>query len=144
MMDEMMKQLMAKKGAQKMSTEDQQAKLDVIKELLEMATQAMGGKIKGGMDEMQKVSVMAPDKKSLLEGLGMAQDIAGGDPETEELEEQTGQDLDGDNEEGESADHVAKVEGKGELASELSGLEGMGMKKKKRPLFSMMDDEDEE
>lgn len=139
MMDEMMKQLMAKKGASdKMSPEDAQAKLDVIKELLEMASSAMAGKVKGGMDEMQKVSVMAPDQDSLLAGLDKAKDIASdgdgsdegsSDPALESAEEKTGMDLDNDGEEGESADHISKIE---DIA-----------KKKKRPLFSMMDDEDD-
>lgn len=125
MMDEMMKQLMAKKGASgKMSPEDMQAKMDVIKELLEMAQSAMAGKVKGGMDEMQKVSIMAPDQESLTEGLDAAKDIVGGDEDSDEMSEEA------------SADEGLKL-------PDGESDEDMGMKKKKRPLFSMMDDEED-
>lgn len=74
---------MAKKPEGKMDKASVQAKMDVIQELLEMAQEAMAGKVKGGMDEMQKVSVMAPDKESLSEGLDMAKMIAGDEEEPE-------------------------------------------------------------
>ncbi len=77
-MKDMEKMLMAKDNKQdgKMSPEDMQAKMDVLHELLQMAHEAMGGKVKHGMDEMQKVSVMAPDKQSLEKGLDKAKEIA--------------------------------------------------------------------
>jgi hypothetical protein len=79
-----LEKLMAKKPEGKMDKAAVQAKMDVIQELLEMAQEAMAGRVKGGMDEMQKVSVMAPDKESLSEGLDMAQMLAGDESEDEE------------------------------------------------------------
>lgn len=129
-----MKMLAAKKGTTdgKMNPDEMSAKLDVIKELLNMAHGAMGSKVKGGMDEMHKVSVMAPDQKGLHQGLDLASALAAGggadenpddmegsdetadeekseDPAVEMAEEKSGLDLDGDKEEGESPDHVAEI-----------------------------------
>lgn len=59
----------------KMSEQEIQAKLDVIKELMDEMMAAMGGSVKSGMDEMKKVTVAAPDKESLLKGLDAAQEI---------------------------------------------------------------------
>lgn len=84
MMDEL-KKMMAKKGQpEKMDDSAIQAKLDVIKELLEMAHSAMGNKMKGDMDEMHKVSVMAPDQEGLEEGLDVAHDALEGAEEHED------------------------------------------------------------
>lgn len=80
--------LMDKKGGQEMSEQEVRAKMDVVQELLQMAQEAMGSRVKHGMDEMQKVSVAAPDKESLLEGLEMAQDVAEESPEMEESSEE--------------------------------------------------------
>lgn len=79
MKDGMEKMLMAKSGKQdgKMSSEDIQAKMEVLHELLKMAHDAMGQHVKGGMDAMQKVSVMAPDHKSLEAGLDKAKELMG-------------------------------------------------------------------
>lgn len=113
MMDELKKMMAKKKSSEgEMSEMEQQAKLDVIMELLQMAEGAMGSKVKGGLDEMQKISVMAPDKEGLAEGLDLAKEVTDGDEDEEALEkaeELTGKDLDGDSEEGESPEHVAKV-----------------------------------
>lgn len=77
-MKDMEKMLMGKpKQEGKMSPEDMQAKIEVLHELLKMAHEAMGGKVKHGMDEMQKVSVMAPDHKSLEAGLDKAKELMG-------------------------------------------------------------------
>ena len=66
---------------------DSQAKMDVLKELLQMAMEQMRGKNKSGLEEMQKmkkVSVMAPDKAGLKEGLHKAEDVLSGMPGEEE------------------------------------------------------------
>lgn len=77
MKDMMMQKMMdGKKADGKMSDQEIQAKMDVVQELLHMAQQAMGSKVKNGMDEMQKVSVMAPDKASLMDGLDLAKGVA--------------------------------------------------------------------
>lgn len=91
MMDELMK-MMAKKKSKggEMSEDAVKAKMDVIAELLEMAQSAMGSKVKGGLDEMKKVSVMAPDEESLAEGLEVAQELTSSDEEaSEEPSEET-------------------------------------------------------
>lgn len=86
-MDDMMKKmLMKKKDSSQMSDEAKEAKMEVLMELLQMAQDAMGSQVKSGMDEMQKVSVMAPDKESLSEGLEMAQEVL---PEVEEASEES-------------------------------------------------------
>lgn len=69
-----------------------QAKIDVLKELMQMAKEAMRDKTKSGMDEMrsaQKVTVAAPDKESLLMGLEKAEDVLEGEmPEMEDSSEE--------------------------------------------------------
>ena len=54
-----------------------QAKIDVLKELMQVAKDAQKSKVKSGLDEMkaQKVTVAAPDKESLLKGLEKAEDV---------------------------------------------------------------------
>lgn len=77
MMDELLKKL-ATKGQPKMSEQEVQAKMEVVKELLEMAQSAMADGVKGDMDSMmapKSVEVSAPDKESLSEGLDMAKDL---------------------------------------------------------------------
>ena len=78
---------------EKMSKESIQAKLDVISELMEEIQEAMGGEVKGGLEEMlaskmpsepmlgggkdlKKVTVAAPDEEGLKKGLEMAKDMA--------------------------------------------------------------------
>lgn len=75
-MEELMKMLAKKKNSEgKMSDEEIQAKMDVIKELLEMADGEMGHRVKSGMDSMNKITVAAPDAESLEAGLEKAQDL---------------------------------------------------------------------
>jgi hypothetical protein len=50
-----------------------EAKMEALKELREMASKAMSD----DMDELQKVSVMAPDKEGLEEGLEKAREMLG-------------------------------------------------------------------
>ncbi len=77
-----------------MSKMDVEAKKDVLKELLEMAMEEMRGANKRGLDEamsMKKVSVMAPDKEGLKQGLEKAEEVIEGEEspvdEEEEMEE---------------------------------------------------------
>lgn len=84
MMDDLKKMMMKK--ADKAPEMDQaaiEAKLDVIKELMQMAQATMAGKVKGGLDEMHKVTVMAPDQEGLAEGLDKAEDVVDEAPEME-------------------------------------------------------------
>jgi hypothetical protein len=76
-----------------MSKEDINAKQDVLKELMQMAMEEMRNKNKHGLDEamkLKKVSVMAPDKQGIEQGLDTAKQVIGelpGDHESEEDED---------------------------------------------------------
>lgn len=74
-MKDLEKMLMKKQDSGEMSPEAKQAKMEVLQELMDMCKQAMGHNVKSGMDEMKKVSVMAPDKESLVEGLEKAEEV---------------------------------------------------------------------
>lgn len=87
MMDELKKMMAKKKDDGAMSEQEQQAKMDVIMELLEMAQGEMGSRVKSGMDDMKKVTVAAPDSESLTDGLEAAQDMLGTDDEAAESDE---------------------------------------------------------
>lgn len=75
--------LMPKKEDSKMSERDIKVKSDILKEIMQFAQDKMGERVKSDMDEMQKVSVMAPDSDGLHEGLEKALEIL---PESEEGE----------------------------------------------------------
>lgn len=122
-------ELMAKKKEEgkMISPMEKDAKMGVLKDLHKMASDSMAEKVNG----IKKVSVAAPDKKGLETGLdkakqivkdmpGMSEDAEDGDGrdgdefaggDDEQREEDAHMDLDGDNEEGEDADHVEKVMG---------------------------------
>lgn len=68
--------LMQKKDKSSMSKEEIQAKMEVLQELMDMCKDKMGQSVKSGMDEMNKVTVAAPDKESLAMGLDKAKEIA--------------------------------------------------------------------
>lgn len=62
----------------KLSPQEIQAKLDVIRELMEEMAEAMGGHVKSGLDELgalKKVTVAAPDEESLEAGLDVAKEV---------------------------------------------------------------------
>ncbi len=88
-MKDLEKLLMKKQEESEMSDSDISAKKDVLKEMLSLVHKMMSDKTKGGMEGMQKVSVMAPDKESLKEGLDKAMEIMEKGPESlvEESEE---------------------------------------------------------
>lgn len=131
-----LEKLLAKKGP-KMDDKEVQAKMDVIKELLSMAHSAMGSKVKGDMDGLQKVSVMAPDKESLADGLDLAQELtespedeADESPEEQKHEEDAGLELHEQTPEEDEEDSMSPFMKKSSKPSE-----------KRKKLFSM-DDED--
>ncbi len=128
-----LEKLMAKKPEGKMDKHAMQAKMDVIQELLDMAHEAMAGKVKGGMDEMQKVSVMAPDKESLSEGLELAQEIT--EPEEDESEESS-PDVESSEE---SESPLMSIEAEEESSSPF--MKKSASQEKRKKMFSM-DDED--
>lgn len=62
----------------KLSPQEIQAKMDVIMELMSEMAEAMGADVKSGLGdlgEVKKVSVVAPDEKSLAEGLDKAKEV---------------------------------------------------------------------
>lgn len=92
---------------------DVQAKVDVLKELLEVAKDEMRGRNRKGMEDMmgqkmQKVAVMAPDEEGLKEGLEKAEEIVESKMEDEEGYEEEDGDMEGA--EGEELDDEAKKE----------------------------------
>lgn len=133
MMDELMK-AMEKKGGHNMSPEEKKAKMEVIMELLEMAKGAMGDDVKSGLDGMQKVEVMAPNKEKLSEGLDVASELVDKGPEAlmeHELEE-TPEEESKESPEMEKSEEAAGVE-------EYPEEEEDKKKSKKKPLFNMFD-----
>lgn len=86
MLKDLEKMMMKKKDSGKMDDQAKQAKMEVLQELMQMCQEAMGNNVKSGMDEMKKVSVMAPDKESLLEGLEKAEEVVES-PMMEKMEE---------------------------------------------------------
>lgn len=109
MNDKLMKHL-EKKGKKLKSPLEKQAKMDVLGELSKQAGSMMGDKIRG----LKKVTVASNDKEGLEEGLEKAKELIGKhDPDSkiEQAEEELHEDLDHDNEEGESEEHKEKVLG---------------------------------
>lgn len=134
MMDELMKTLGKKGGNSEMSAEEKKAKMEVIMELLQMAQDAMGDNVKHGLDGMQKVEVMAPDKEKLSEGLDMASDLIQKTPESlmeHEKEEKPEEEC--ETPEMEASEEKAGVE------SEYEDEKDSKKKSKKKPLFNMFD-----
>lgn len=130
-MKDLEKLLMKKKDNGKLSEDEAQAKMDVLMELLEMAQGAMGSKVKNGMDGLKKVSVMAPDKEGLEEGLEKAQDLM----EKPEIEEMVDSE-----EKSESPEMEAKEEALSKMLADDEDEDSIfNMKAKKKP---MLDDEE--
>jgi len=80
-MKDLMKMLMNKDEQPEMSDRDIMAKMEVLKELMEMAEQEAG---KGVHEGLKKVTVASPSSEGLEEGLEKAQEML---PEMEEKEE---------------------------------------------------------
>lgn len=102
-----LEKMMAKAGGksdEKMSDQAIQAKMDVLQELMDMCKEQMSSNVKSGMDEMKKVTVMAPDEESLTEGLEVAKDI------TEEMPSEESDDDDMESKENLLSDMMADDE----------------------------------
>lgn len=123
-MDELSKLMGKKPASVKMSDDEVKAKMEVVMELLEMAQEAMGNSVKGGMDEMalpkemSSVKVSAADPEDLQEGLETAHDMVGGDDKEEGSPEE------------ESTESEAEKTDEGDDSEDP-------LKKKKRPIFNM-------
>lgn len=139
-MKDLEKMLMSKKSKGALSKTETQAKMDVLEELLQMAQSAMGSKVKGGMDEMKKISVMAPDTESLTEGLDLAKEVA---ESTEEVDSSTEMSQEDDSEMKEKLEEMKAKSSDEEESEEDDSNDSMFAKKpaKKKSIYSM-DDED--
>jgi len=60
------------KGSDMMSDVEKKAKMEVIKELLEYAMDLSGENVSNGMQEL---TIAAPDKKGIMEGMETAEDM---------------------------------------------------------------------
>lgn len=85
-MQEKFKELLLKKKKEGkvLSPEQAKSKMDVLQELMGLVDDSMGNKIKG----LQKVTVAAPTKEGLEEGLEKAQEVIEGASEESEDEEE--------------------------------------------------------
>lgn len=81
MKDMLMKKLMKSSEAQ-MPEAEKMGKMQALKELIAEMNSLMGGELDQPVEEMpvHKVSVMAPDKSSLMHGLEKAEDVLEGMP----------------------------------------------------------------
>lgn len=137
-MDELFSKL-SKKGSEDMSPEAKQAKMEVIMELMEMARELMGSGVKSGLDEMQKVSVMAPDAEGLEEGLEVAEDLVSSEDALAEAADEVAAGAPPMV----AAEEVSDVEPSEEDEDEDDSPFGKPKAEKpKRKMFNMFDDED--
>lgn len=136
--DDLMKLLMEDEMSDSpMGEMETTAKMDVLKELMEMAKSTAGDSILGDMDALQKVTVASPSKKGLMEGLEKAEEALEMMPEMEESEED---DQDEEESEMSAQDEVmAKMMPKEEESEEedeeeedMSGLSIAEMKRRMR------------
>jgi hypothetical protein len=101
------KALMGKKKS--LSPIETKAKTNVLESLKNSMQDLMGEKVSG----LKKVTVASNDKEGLKAGLDKAKNLLGNheSADVEGAEEDLGEDLDHDQEEGESEEHKAKVLG---------------------------------
>lgn len=115
-MDKMMMKMMNKEDDGGDLKKD--AKLSVLKELRKMASDMMGEDLKGGF---KKVTVAAPDKEGLKEGLDKAKSLMGEMPEEESAEEDAGEmGEEGESEEMSAEDIDAQIQHLMEMKKKLS------------------------
>lgn len=114
-MNKLQKMLDKKKmGGHGLSDIERDAKMSVVDAMKEMANDEMSGRLNG----LKKVSVASNSPEGLEKGLDKAKELVRKGPEAslhdsdmEDLEEDAHEDLDHDNEEGESPEHQEKVLG---------------------------------
>lgn len=88
-MEELLKMLQAGGGegeGAEMSDMEIQAKMEVLKELLELAQASSGKHVMDGMEGMQQLTVAAPDKEGLMEGMEKAEEIVEEVPMDDDME----------------------------------------------------------
>ena len=100
-----------KKEGKTLNPLERDAKMSVMNDMKQMASDEMGDRLKG----LKKVTVASDSAPGLSEDLDKAKELLGDhdqeDPDMEKLEEETGEDLDHDNEEGEPLEHQEQVLG---------------------------------
>ncbi len=125
MYDKLMKKL--EKKDKKLDPLEKEAKMDVVKSLRDQAGAMLSDKVKG----LKKVTVASPSKEGLKEGLNKAEQIVEG------AEEDMGEDLDKNNEEGESSEHKAKVLGEDKMMEECEDMSPEELEEKIQALMQM-------
>lgn len=116
-MEKFSKLLEQKAKSQKpMSGPEKDAKLKAVHKMRKMAADEMASPLKS----LKKVTVASDKPEGLAAGLDKAKEMVGGhdDPAMAKLEEETGEDLDNDNEMGEDSAHAEKVLGHDEKEPE--------------------------
>ena len=103
-----LKELMKKKGKEKLDPSYKDAKMGVLKEIMDMAS----GEMKGDLAGAQKVTVAADDKEGLKDGLEKAKDLVGKMPVDDKEHE------DSESPEKEAAEEEGAEEAKEEEGSE--------------------------
>lgn len=73
---------LGKKEKSDMSSAEKKAKMDVLKELIDYAMSMSGDNVAKGMQEL---TVAAPDKESLMEGVEKAEEMLEEMPEEEDM-----------------------------------------------------------
>jgi hypothetical protein len=122
-----MEKLMEKKKGKKLSENEVKAKSSVLKDLSDTAS----GMMKDRLSDLKKVSVAAPSKKGLQEGLKLAEKL------TEKMPEKSGMDEAKESEEemvADAEDGGGMHMGEGEEAAEAS--EEAGEEKSKEELLA--------
>jgi len=86
-MKNLLKKMMEKKGRSDMSSEEKEAKMNILKDLRGQAMDQMSGNLKG----LKKVSVASDTPEGLQKGLEVAKEVAGEAEEVESEEEVSGE-----------------------------------------------------
>lgn len=83
------------KSEGEMSKEHLEVKMEMLKELMEHAKKGMGDRVLGGLEGLKKVTVAAPSKEGLEEGLEKAQELLESEesPVMEESEEESEEEM---------------------------------------------------
>lgn len=123
-MSDLEKMLMkGQKHEGEMSKEHLDVKMEMLKELMEHAKKGMGDKILGGLEGLKKVTVAAPSKEGLEEGLEKAQELLHS-KEMPEMEEESEEESEEQPEEASDKSPAAvEEESKEEKSEEMPKME---------------------
>jgi hypothetical protein len=122
-MDPKMLKMLGKKKESKMGETEKEAKMNVVKEMRDMAAGEMGKKLNG----LKKVTVASDSKEGLFKGLDKAEDLLKMSKDEEEMpEEESSEEESSEDEMAEYAD--CSVE---ELDSKIKELEALKQNKLK-------------